>query len=113
MNANATNSGCPGCTGCAGQSCAASTLAPPAPPIEHAWLDRIFLHPRWGLVGSLAVFALVLFFVFEVSAFLDGLTVGAPGRRGPRRGSRPTSRGVSAAPCSTASSAWPASSCPT
>lgn len=38
------------------------------------WLDEVFLHPRWGLIGSLAVFALVLFMVFEVSAFLDGLT---------------------------------------
>lgn len=38
------------------------------------WLDEIFLHPRWGLFGSLAVFAVVLFFVFEVSAFLDSLT---------------------------------------
>ncbi|WP_153109294.1 ferrous iron transporter B [Propionivibrio limicola] len=38
------------------------------------WLDGIFLHPRWGLVGTLLVFALVLFMVFEMSAFLDGLT---------------------------------------
>lgn len=38
------------------------------------WLDELFLHPRLGLVGSLAVFALVLFMVFEVSAVLDGLT---------------------------------------
>ncbi|MDP2811206.1 MAG: ferrous iron transporter B [Rhodocyclaceae bacterium] len=38
------------------------------------WLDDLFLHPRWGLIGSLAVFALVLFMVFEVSAVLDGLT---------------------------------------
>jgi ferrous iron transport protein B len=37
-------------------------------------LDELFLHPRWGLIGSLAVFALVLFMVFEVSAVLDGLT---------------------------------------
>jgi len=36
--------------------------------------DALFLHPRWGLIGSLAVFALVLFMVFEVSATLDGLT---------------------------------------
>jgi ferrous iron transport protein B len=40
------------------------------------WLDEIFLHPRWGLVGSLAVFALVLYIVFEVSAVLDGWTAG-------------------------------------
>lgn len=39
------------------------------------WADELFLHPRWGFVGTLAIFALVLFFVFEVSAFLDGLTV--------------------------------------
>lgn len=38
------------------------------------WLDEIFLHPRWGLIGTLAVFALVLFMVFEVAAVLDGLT---------------------------------------
>jgi len=34
-------------------------------------LDMLFLHPRWGLVGSLGVFAAVLFMVFEVSTFLD------------------------------------------
>ena len=38
------------------------------------WADEFFLHPRWGLIGSMAVFALVLFMVFEVSTFLDGLT---------------------------------------
>jgi ferrous iron transport protein B len=38
------------------------------------WLDEIFLHPRWGLVGTLAVFATVLFLVFEISAVLDQLT---------------------------------------
>ncbi|MDH5190869.1 MAG: ferrous iron transporter B [Gammaproteobacteria bacterium] len=38
------------------------------------WLDELFLHPQWGLVGSLVVFAMVLFMVFEVSAWLDGLT---------------------------------------
>lgn len=37
-------------------------------------LDRLFLHPRWGLLGTLAVFALVLFMVFEVSTTLDALT---------------------------------------
>lgn len=37
-------------------------------------LDRIFLHPRWGLIGTLAVFALVLYMVFEVSTGLDALT---------------------------------------
>ncbi len=38
------------------------------------WLDELFLHPQWGLAGSLAVFAAVLFVVFEVSAWLDSLT---------------------------------------
>ncbi|HET7797340.1 MAG TPA: nucleoside recognition domain-containing protein, partial [Nevskia sp.] len=38
------------------------------------WLDDLFLHPRWGLIGSMAVFALVLYVVFEVAATLDGLT---------------------------------------
>lgn len=46
-----------------------------ASPAWQRWADEIFLHPRWGFAGSLAVFALVLFFVFEVSAFLDALTV--------------------------------------
>ena len=38
------------------------------------WLDELFLHPQWGLVGSLAVFAAVLLVVFEVSAWLDSMT---------------------------------------
>ena len=38
------------------------------------WLDRLFLHPRWGLVGSLLVFAGILFVVFEVSAWIDAMT---------------------------------------
>ncbi|TAK51951.1 MAG: ferrous iron transporter B [Gammaproteobacteria bacterium] len=38
------------------------------------WLDEIFLHPRWGLIGSLVVFSLVLFMVFKVSVLLDSLT---------------------------------------
>ena len=38
------------------------------------WLDELFLHPQWGLVGSLVVFAAVLFVVFEVSARLDSMT---------------------------------------
>jgi ferrous iron transport protein B len=37
-------------------------------------LDRVFLHPQWGFIGTLAVFALVLFMVFEVSTTLDALT---------------------------------------
>lgn len=46
-----------------------------APPRWQVWADDLFLHPRWGFAGTLAVFALVLLFVFEVSAFLDALTV--------------------------------------
>lgn len=38
------------------------------------WLDELFLHPQWGLLGSLAVFAAVLFVVFEVSTWLDSMT---------------------------------------
>ena len=38
------------------------------------WLDELFLHPHWGLLGSLTVFAAVLFVVFEVSSWLDSLT---------------------------------------
>ncbi len=38
------------------------------------WLDELFLHPRWGLLGSLLVFALVLLIVFEISTFLDSWT---------------------------------------
>ena len=38
------------------------------------WLDELFLSPRWNLVGSAAVFAAVLFVVFEVSAWLDSVT---------------------------------------
>jgi len=44
-------------------------------PRWQRWADDLFLHPRWGFAGTLAVFALVLFFVFEVSAFLDRMTV--------------------------------------
>ncbi len=38
------------------------------------WLDELFLHPQWGLLGSLTVFAAVLFVVFEVSTWLDTMT---------------------------------------
>jgi len=38
------------------------------------WMDELFLHPQWGLIGSLAVFAAVLFVVFEVSTWLDSMT---------------------------------------
>jgi ferrous iron transport protein B len=53
------------------------SVSSPSGPEEEGWkrwLDELFLHPRWGLIGSLAVFALVLFFTFELSATLDGLT---------------------------------------
>jgi ferrous iron transport protein B len=38
------------------------------------WADELFLHPRWGFVGSLAVFALVLIVVFELSTWLDSVS---------------------------------------
>lgn len=38
------------------------------------WLDELFLHPHWGLIGSLSVFAAVLFVVFEVSTWIDSVT---------------------------------------
>ena len=38
------------------------------------WLDELFLHPHWGLIGSLMVFAVVLFMVFKVSVWLDSMT---------------------------------------
>ncbi|MFA4968904.1 MAG: ferrous iron transporter B [Sulfuritalea sp.] len=38
------------------------------------WLDELFLHPRWGLIGGLAVFAAVLFVVFEISGWIDSMT---------------------------------------
>ncbi|MDQ6971686.1 MAG: ferrous iron transporter B [Mariprofundaceae bacterium] len=37
-------------------------------------LDALFLHPRWGLLGSLGLFALVLFVVFEGSTGIDAAT---------------------------------------
>lgn len=55
---------------------------PPSPPpqaewSDHGWrfwMDELFLHPRWGLVGSLAVFAAILYVVFFASAWLDAMT---------------------------------------
>lgn len=38
------------------------------------WLDEFLLHRQWGLVASLAVFAAVLFVVFEVSGWIDAQT---------------------------------------
>lgn len=48
----------------------------PAWPVRgwQYWLDELFLHRRWGVAGSLVVFAIVLFVVFEVSARLDAMT---------------------------------------
>ena len=37
-------------------------------------LDELFLSRQWGLAGSAAVFAAVLFVVFDVSAWLDSMT---------------------------------------
>ena len=66
-----------GCGACAGaaEPPAITVVAPPRRrPKEHAWLDRFFLHPRFGFAGSLLVFAGVLFVVFEVSAWIDSVT---------------------------------------
>jgi ferrous iron transport protein B len=38
------------------------------------WLDELLLSPRWGFVGSIAVFAAVLFVVFYVSSWIDSET---------------------------------------
>lgn len=38
------------------------------------WLDTFLLHPQWGLLASLWVFAGVLFVVFEVSGWIDSQT---------------------------------------
>ncbi len=38
------------------------------------WLDELFLSRRWGFIGSVAVFAAVLFVVFYVSGWIDGQT---------------------------------------
>lgn len=48
--------------------------APPEGKGWRYWLDELFLHPQWGLLGSMVVFALVLFMVFEVSAWLDSIS---------------------------------------
>ncbi|MDX8377530.1 MAG: ferrous iron transporter B [Mariprofundales bacterium] len=48
-----------------------------ANPATVTWderLDALFLHPRWGLIGSLGIFAAILYVVFEVSALLDAAT---------------------------------------
>ena len=38
------------------------------------WLDELFLSPRWGFIGSVAVFAAVLFVVFYISQWIDSQT---------------------------------------
>jgi ferrous iron transport protein B len=38
------------------------------------WLDELLLSRRWSVLGCSAVFAGVLFVVFEVSAWIDGMT---------------------------------------
>ncbi len=38
------------------------------------WLDEIFLSRRFGLIGSAAVFAAVLFVVFDLSVSIDAMT---------------------------------------
>jgi len=38
------------------------------------WMDELFLSPRWGLAGSAAIFAAVLFVVFYVSVWIDART---------------------------------------
>lgn len=64
------------CSHCLRRDCRAHAAAAPPPP-PHPWaraLDLFFLHRRWGIVGSLAVFAAVLYVVFEISAWLDAMT---------------------------------------
>jgi len=53
---------------------AVTTLAGPGEEGWKGWLDALFLHPRWGLAGSLAIFGAVLFVVFELAAVLDAHT---------------------------------------
>jgi ferrous iron transport protein B len=38
------------------------------------WLDELLLSPRWGFIGSVAVFAAILFVVFYVSQWIDSQT---------------------------------------
>lgn len=38
------------------------------------WLDALFLNPQFGFIGSVAVFALVLFMVFFVAGWIDSHT---------------------------------------
>jgi ferrous iron transport protein B len=48
-----------------------------APREGRSWrdaLDELFLSPRWGFIGSVAVFATVLFVVFYISQWIDSQT---------------------------------------
>jgi len=59
------------------QQLAAAALRPDHARHEKGWrfwLDELFLSPRWNLIGSMAVFAAVLFVVFRLSAWLDGIS---------------------------------------
>lgn len=38
------------------------------------WMDELMLHPQWGLLGSVLVFAMVLWVVFEGSGWIDAQT---------------------------------------
>ncbi|PKO63246.1 MAG: ferrous iron transporter B [Betaproteobacteria bacterium HGW-Betaproteobacteria-18] len=54
-----------------------AALRPGPPQVGRGWrywLDAFMLHRQWGLVASLAVFAGVLFVVFEVSGWIDRQT---------------------------------------
>ena len=53
---------------------AVTSLTGPTEAGWKGWLDALFLHPRWGLLGSLAIFGAVLFVVFELAALLDAHT---------------------------------------
>ncbi len=53
---------------------AVSSLSGPTSEGWKGWLDALFLHPRWGLIGSLAIFAAVLFVVFELATLIDSHT---------------------------------------
>jgi ferrous iron transport protein B len=71
MDENPSHCACPGCE--RRGACAPRSDAPQRDR-DHAWLDRLFLHPRWGFAGSILVFAAVLFVVFELSAWIDSMT---------------------------------------
>ena len=53
---------------------AVTSLAGPSEEGWKGWLDALFLHPRWGLLGSLAIFGAVLLVVFELATLIDSQT---------------------------------------